>query len=182
MTDIIINDKSTIKSIGEHTSGNCKPVVCITDNMTFNSVTDAAEYYNAWAIQISNVCTGKFRTFRGKRFCFLRDINQHLDEMMDDSRNMAKKISELERKATLWDTYQREQEAKRKAEEERIKDAQFALERANEKLDRRKEIMECIDAQYQKAVRRMMEAEKEVHEAELALLAAEGKIKTETEK
>ncbi len=158
--NIIISNNATIKSTGEHVGGNCKPVVCITDNMTFNSVTDAAEYYNAWAVQISNVCTGKFRTFRGKRFCFLRDINQHLDEMMDNSRNTAERVSELERKATLWDTYQREQEEKRKAEEERAAEI-IKLER---KLECQKQIVKEIDVEYQNAIHRMMETEKKLTE------------------
>lgn len=157
---IIISNNATIKSTGEHTGGNCKPVICITDNMTFNSVTDAAEYYNAWAVQISNVCTGKFRTFHGKRFCFLRDINQHLDEMMDNNRNTAERVSELERKAALWDAFQHEQEKKRKAEEER----NATIAKIETKLERRKRIVERIDAEYQNAVRRMMEAEKELAE------------------
>lgn len=160
MNNIIISNNATIKSTGEHTGSNYKPVVCITDNMTFNSVTDAAEYYHTWTISISNVCTGKFRTFHGKRFCFLRDINQHLDEMMDNSRNTAEKVSELERKAALWDAFQHEQEMKRKVEEER----NATIAKLEAKLERRKHIVERIDAEYQNAVRRMMEAEKELAE------------------
>lgn len=157
---IIISNNATIKSTGEHTGGNCKPVVCITDNMTFNSVTDAAEYYHTWAIRISNVCTGKFRTFRGKRFCFLRDINQHLDEMMDNSRSTTERLPELERKAALWDAFQHEQEMKRKAEEAR----NAAIAKLEAKLEHRKRIVERIDAECQNAVRRMMETEKELAE------------------
>ena len=82
--NIIISNNATIKSTGEHIGGNCKPVICITDNMTFNSVT------------------------------------------------------EEERNATI---------AKVEA-----------------KLERRKRIVERIDTEYQNAVHRMMEAEKELAE------------------
>ena len=156
--NIIISNNATIKSIGEHTGGNCKPVVCITDNMTFNSITDAAEYYHTWATRISNVCTGKFRTHCGKRFCFLHDINQHLDEMMDNSRSTTEKLHELERKAALWDAFQLEQEKKRKAEEAR----NVAITKLKTKLERRKRIVERIDIELQAAVHRMIETEEEL--------------------
>lgn len=51
-------------------------------------------------------------------------------------------------------------EAKRKAEEER----NAAIAKLEAKLERRKRIVERVDAEYQNAVRRMMETEKELAE------------------
>jgi len=80
--------------------------------------------------------------------------------MMDNNRNTAERVSELERKAALWDAFQHEQEMKRKAEEER----NATIAKVEAKLERRKRIAERIDAEYQNAVHRMMEAEKELAE------------------
>ena len=95
-TNIIINERATIQSIGEHTNGNCEPVVCLTEDKIFNSVTDTANHYDASISQISAVCNKKAKTCHKMRFCFLRDIDQHLDEIMENNRRNTEKISDLE--------------------------------------------------------------------------------------
>lgn len=79
--------------------------------------------------------------------------------------NAEKRVSELERelseakqKAALWDAYQKEQEEARKAEEKRT----MMIAKAEAKLERRRRMVENIDDKLQLAVRRMMEAEKEL--------------------
>lgn len=161
-TNIIINERATIQSIGEHTNGNCEPVVCLTEDKIFNSVTDTANHYDASISQISAVCNKKAKTCHKMRFCFLRDIDQHLDEIMENNRRNTEKISDLERKAALWDAYQKEQEEARKAEEER----QQAIAKVKAKIERRERIRHNAYQKYLMAEGRLAEAERELKDLE----------------
>lgn len=155
-TNIIINERATIQSIGEHTNGNCDPVVCLTENKIFNSVTDAANYYDANISQISKVCNEKVKTCHKMRFCFLRDIDQHLNEIMENNRRNTEKISDLERKAALWDAYQKEQEESR----------QQAIAKVKAKIERRERIRHNAYQKYLMAEGRLAEAERELKDLE----------------
>ena len=155
-TNIIINERATIQSIGEHTNGNCEPVVCLTEDKIFNSVTDAANHYDASISQISAVCNKKAKTCHKMRFCFLRDIDQHLNEIMENNRRNMEKISALEQKAALWDAYQKEQEETR----------QQAIAKVKAKIERRERIRHNAYQKYLMAEGRLAEAEKELKDLE----------------
>lgn len=157
-TNIVIKDRATVQSIGEHTNRNCEPVVCLTENKIFNSVVDTASYYDVSESQISKMCNGKAKTCHKMKFCFLRDIDQHLDEIMENNR----RNTENERKAALWDAYQKEQEAARKAEEER----QQAIAKAKAKIERREQIRRNAYQKYLMAEGRLAEAERELKDLE----------------
>ena len=154
-TNIIINERATIQSIGEHTNGNCEPVVCLTEDKIFNSVTDTANHYDASISQISAVCNKKAKTCHKMRFCFLRDIDQHLDEIMENNRRNTEKISDLERKAALWDAYQKEQEER-----------QQAIAKVKAKIARREQIRRNAYQKYLMAEGRLAEAERELKDLE----------------
>ena len=154
-TNIIINERATIQSIGEHTNGNCEPVVCLTEDKIFNSVTDTANHYDASISQISAVCNKKAKTCHKMRFCFLRDIDQHLDEIMENNRRNTEKISDLERKAALWDAYQKEQEER-----------QQAIVKVKAKIERRERIRHNAYQKYLMAEDRLAEAERELKDLE----------------
>ena len=154
-TNIIINERATIQSIGEHTNGNCDPVVCLTEDKIFNSVTDTANHYDVSISQISAVCNKKAKTCHKMRFCFLRDIDQHLDEIMENNRRNMEKISDLERKAALWDAYQKEQEER-----------QQAIAKVKAKIERREQIRHNAYQKYLMAEGRLAEAERELKDLE----------------
>ena len=154
-TNIIINERATIQSIGEHTNGNCEPVVCLTEDKIFNSVTDAANHYDASISQISAVCNKKAKTCHKMRFCFLRDIDQHLDEIMENNRRNMEKISALERKAALWDAYQKQEETR-----------QQAIAKVKAKIERRERIRHNAYQKYLMAEGRLTEAERELKDLE----------------
>ena len=158
-TNIIINERATIQSIGEHTNGNCEPVVCLTEDKIFNSVTDTANHYDASISQISAVCNKKAKTCHKMRFCFLRDIDQHLDEIMENNRRNMEKISDLERKAALWDAYQKEQEER-----------QQAIVKVKAKIERRERIRHNAYQKYLMAEGRLAEAEKELKDLECKVI------------
>lgn len=155
-TNIIINERATIQSIGEHTNGNCEPVVCLTEDKIFNSVTDAANHYDASISQISAVCNKKAKTCHKMQFCFLRDIDQHLNEIMENNRRNMEKISALERKAALWDAYQKKQEDAR----------QQAIVKVKAKIERRERIRHNAYQKYLMAEGRLAEAERELKDLE----------------
>lgn len=155
-TNIIINERATIQSIGEHTNGNCEPVVCLTENKVFNSIVDTANYYDVSESQISKMCNGKVKTCHKMKFCFLRDIDQHLDTIMENSRRNMEKISDLERKAALWDAYQKEQEETR----------QQAIVKVKAKIERRERIRHNAYQKYLMAEGRLAEAERELKDLE----------------
>ena len=158
MTNIIINNEAIIKGNGTHGVCNNKPVICIDTGDVFVSVMDAAEHNGVSVTTMSNACNGRQKTCKGKRFCFVARAEENLDVMTDHIRSMSSERADLERKAALWDAYQKEQEEARKAEEAR----QTAIAKAEAKLERRKRIVERIDDDLQLAVRRMMEAEREL--------------------
>lgn len=89
----------------------------------------------------------------------LRTENEKLRMKSDKERA---EREELERKAALWDAYQKEQEAIRKAEEAR----QTEIAKVKARIERRKRMVERIDAEYQAAIRRIMEDEQKLAELE----------------
>ena len=125
MKTIIINEKATIEAKGDFSSGHCKPIICIDTGEVYTSVTDAAE---AVGTALSNMCvhlSGKTRSVKGKRFCYLSKVNGSLDAIVTRLRE----TSEMEAKAKMWDAMMAEQEAIRKAEQKRIDDERKAEER-----------------------------------------------------
>lgn len=79
--ELTIQEKATVESTGKHFHGCCKEVLCITDGKIFNSALDAAEHYGIVPNQMSVVCRSANRTAKGMRFCYLKDINLHLNEI-----------------------------------------------------------------------------------------------------
>ena len=170
--NVIING-----TLGHHTHHLCKPVINRTTGDVYASATDAAKALGVRINVVSDTCHGKTKSCKGNKLEYLDKTSGNVDSLTAEIRMLRAENERLKADAEIGRAIREEKEKRTKV----IKDARSALEKANEKLERRKRIVERIDAEYQNAVRRMMEAEKEVHEAELVLLAAEGKIKTETE-
>ena len=134
--DIIINDKATVEAIGTLTGGHCKPVVCVTDIKYFTSVIDAAEFYGVHPVCISQACNGKLKTARKKEFCFLKDLPMHLDKIARQHNLMMERQQKLEADAAVGRAIREQQEAERKAEEERIRAEEEAKRKAKEEHDK----------------------------------------------
>lgn len=110
MTKIYIQNESTIKAHGTHHRKNHKPVMCITTGEIYASVLDAAEANGVSYAAMSWVCCGKSKTCKGKRFCFVANVTEHLDEIAECMRIR-------EAKAIAYDEINAKQEAVRKAKE-----------------------------------------------------------------
>ena len=158
MTNIVLTEKATVSAEGKHRNGNTKPVMCITTGEVYTSVTDAAEKNNTTLPNMS-ACIRLQRKLRsGKRFCFVSEVNEHLEEITSNLKTMATKYAEQEAKVAAYDAWMAEQEAKRKAEEKR----QAEIDKASKKRDRWNEICKLREAKLQEAVSKYMEAENEL--------------------
>lgn len=158
---INLNKQSIINNtIGNRTHHSCKPVICLETGEVYNSAVDAAEANGASISSMSNCCTGKTRSCKGKHFIYVSHTSENLDALATRIRVLSMEHNELERKAALWDAYESERVAKRKAEEER----QRTFDKAKAKLERHKIALENAQARVQRALERMQEAERELEE------------------
>ena len=167
MTTLNIHNETTIKAKGTHTMRNNKPVICVDTGEVFASITDAAEHLGVRSTNISKVVTGVYKTCKGMRFCLLSRATENLDILTGQIRTLNADAED----ARKWREYQAEQEAIRKAEEDRIRAEQerlAAIERAKaeraerkrkleERLERRKRIIERQEAELRRAKERYAE-------------------------
>ena len=167
MTTLNIHNETTIKAKGTHTMRNNKPVICVDTGEVFASITDAAEHLGVRSTNISKVVTGVYKTCKGMRFCLLSRATENLDILAGQIRTMNADAED----ARKWRAHQAEQEAIRKAEEDRIRAEQeriAAIERAKAeheerkkkleaRLERRKRIIERIEAELRRAKERYAE-------------------------
>ena len=158
---INLNNCSIINEvIGNRTHHCCKPVINETTGEVYASATDAAEALGVSVISVSRCCLGKLKSCKGNRLSYLSHTSENVDELTARIRVLNERIAALEADAAIGRAVREEQEAARKAEEKH----QAMIAKAKEKLERRKRICERIDAEYQAAVRRLMEAEKELRD------------------
>lgn len=81
--EITVSRKAIIKGKGSCTNGNTNAVLCITDGSIYTSCTDAANANDVTVGHMSTVCRGKGRSAKGKQYCYIKDIDLHLDEISD---------------------------------------------------------------------------------------------------
>lgn len=108
MTKIHIQNESFIKAHGIHTRRNNKPVLCITTGEIYASVLDAAEANGVSYAAMSWACCGRSQKCKDKRFCFVANATEHLDEIAECMRIR-------EAKAKAYDEINAKQEKIRKA-------------------------------------------------------------------
>lgn len=81
--EILIQPKSIIKGKGKRSNGNTNAVICMTTGEVFTSCTDAAEKIGTTVGHMSCVCRGHGHTAKGRKFCYVKDIDEHLGEVVD---------------------------------------------------------------------------------------------------
>lgn len=79
-----------------HNTGNRKPVFCITDLKQFSSVHEAAAYYGVTQGAVSWVITGRMKKLKGKRFCLVKDMPYHAEEITAAAVSMRNKASKYD--------------------------------------------------------------------------------------
>ena len=158
MKRINIHGKADIHAEGNLNTKHCKPVICVDTGEVFTSMTDAAEAAGVSVSNMSSHLTGRYRTVKGKHYCYLSRVNESLDAIVTRLRETAA----VEDDAKKWQAYQAEQEAIRKAEEKR----QAEIAKADAKVERCQTIRDRIAAQLAEAENNLMTAEKELEAIE----------------
>lgn len=154
MKTINIQHEANIKAKGEHGQKNAKAVICIETGEVYASTTDAAEKVGVHITTMSSVCLGKIRTCKGKHYCYLSRVAENLDSIVTRLRETAA----VENDAKKWQAYQAEQEAIRKAEEER----QTAIAKAKEKIAQLDEKCGEYESKWHATMAARTEAEREL--------------------
>ena len=135
---ITIRKASNVKAVGYHTNGNSKPVFCITDGAVYASVTDAAEKVGVDPSTMSCAVTGKTGNCKGKRYCFIANVMEHLDEIAE---NLKIRNSKVE----AYDAMIAAENAKKMAHENFNKH-KAECERLREKLEKEMQLMKEAEA------------------------------------
>jgi hypothetical protein len=131
---INIRRATNVTAVGHHINGNCKPVFCITDGAVYASVTDAAEKTGSTVGTMSAAVTGKIKTCKGKRYCFIAGVMEHLDEI-------SKNIKVRNEKISAYDAMIAEQNAKKEAQENLAKH-KAKCEELRVKLEKEMELLQ----------------------------------------
>lgn len=98
MTNITIHEKATVNAVGSHTNGNAKQVLCISTGIVYTSAQDAAEHNDSCLSEISKCCRGMVNHVKGKRYCYISNIANHIDEISDALQKYSGIIAEQEAK------------------------------------------------------------------------------------
>ena len=80
---IVITRESTINAIGKQRNANRKEIFCITDGKIYASGVDVAEAIGVTGAAISRHVTGIAHTCAGKKFCYAKDVAEHLEEISE---------------------------------------------------------------------------------------------------
>ena len=122
MKKITICKETTITATGKATNGNRKPVICIDTGEVFASLTDAAEYANVSGATMSYAVNHNGSKCKGKRYCFVSEVTQHLDELTESIRTREAKAAEYDKIIYRQTALRKAEErlAKRKAEHEKL--------------------------------------------------------------
>lgn len=92
MKNVTITQNATVKAIGKVRNGNSKPVFCITTGMPYTSATDAAKEMGVSLAVLCLAASGKLRTCKKMRWCYLKDVMQHFDEIAENIRIREEKV------------------------------------------------------------------------------------------
>ena len=93
MKSITITKQANAQAIGYRSNGNCKPVYCITTGEVYASATDAAEKLGVSLAVLAHAASGKLKTAKGKRFCYIQHIMQHLEEIASNTKAREEKVA-----------------------------------------------------------------------------------------
>ena len=138
----------------------CKVVWCTDNGQCWNSAVECAREMGVHVSSIMYACNGRIQTCKGLHFSYAENVTEVQSKMAQRISTVTTNLSELERKAALWDAYQAEQEAIRKAEEER----QQAITKAEAKVERCKRISDNAHQKALLADERLAKAEADLAE------------------
>ena len=177
MTKVILTEQAEVNAKGKLNSGHTKMVICIDTGEVFTSGVDTAESINVHPSVISLCCTGRIKTVKGKRYCYVKDLAKNLESLTN---SLQSKVNMLDKYSYLIAEMEAEEqrlEAEKLAEQKRLE--QLAKEEAKRqeeeaKAEARKlrhlasleRKCSCARERYNKANARAIAAQKAVVELE----------------
>lgn len=141
-TKVKLHNEATISARGKKRNTNAKPVFCIDTGMVYASSLDVAEQIGVSPSTVSWVLTGRQRTCKGKRYCFVSQITEHLDEIASTAQ-----VREFEA-----------------VEYRKIMYKHQAIEDATAKLEKHKENLQKLKQKLQAEEQAIIDAEKKLAE------------------
>lgn len=179
-TTITIRNKSTVTSFGVHTHGNCKPIIAIDIDKTFNSGLDAARYFGCAPETIYAVLRGdqphlrmyerdenkkRIRFLGTCRLTYVSHAEETVDALMENGRNLRDKLSKANEKLAAQESEMAEFRAW-KVEQEKIRKAkemhQLLIDKANARLERAKRMEQNAYEHYQLMASKRIAAEEKL--------------------
>ena len=142
--EITIQRKAIIRGKGKSYNANTNAVLCITTGDVFTSCTDAAMNANATVGHMSHACNHNGSTVKGKSYCYVKDINEHLDE-----------VAESIRKANMYDEFMTKDE-KRKELVSRIEYYNNMLEYNDQTIARLLQEKQELQESRERAIKELM--------------------------
>lgn len=133
MATIRIHNTTEVTGQGTRTRGNAKPVFCITTGEIYTSAADAAEIIGCSQGNVSWAATGRMKTCKGLRLCYIADIVEHLEEIASIARERNVKV-------VAYDRIAAREEAIRKANENRAIH-QAKCEKLRKQLEKEMELL-----------------------------------------
>jgi hypothetical protein len=142
--EIIIQKPARIRGKGKSCNGNTNAVLCISTGDVYTSCTDAAMNADSTVGHMSHVCRGNGSTVKGKRYCYVKDINEHLDE-----------VATSIRKANMYDEFMTKEE-KRKELVGRIEYYDNMIEYNNQTVNRLLQEKQELQESRERAIKELM--------------------------
>ena len=136
---IKIQKTSEINVRGIRSNGNCKPVFCITTGEVYASSIDAAEANGMHQSNISALILSGGTSRSGKKFCYIANITEHLEEIAENNRVRTAKV-------TAYDEAFAKKEAERKAKED-LERHKANCEKLRKKLDEEIRLMKVAEVE-----------------------------------
>ncbi len=138
---INIQNASNVNVTGHRTNKNCKAVYCITTGEIYASVIDAAEANNVTVAAMSGALCGRVKLCKGKRFCYVSRMMEHLEEINAANRMRIAKVeaydADLGRRNAIADTQQKIEQHERNIAllQRKLTEETCELEEAKAKLN-----------------------------------------------
>ncbi len=181
---INVNEQVVItEALGHRTHKSCKPVINRTTGDIYASATDAAEILEVTIDAISACCRANAKNpdkpskVKGNVLEYLSKTSGNTTSLAREVRMLRAQIESMKEDAAVGRALREAAEAERKAEEKRlaeIDNAELAVIKAREKVERRDRMVERRKADLDAAVKRYNEAICELAEAEQKLFDLKG--------
>ena len=137
-----------------YVNGNSKKVRCTTTGVLYESLTLAA-IENGVSVPCMSQAVNRGYMCNGKEFMLESDTKRIIEKMSKRIQAISKDAEDAQK----WREYQAQQEAARRAEEKR----QVDIAKTEEKLRRRKEICERLQAELLRAEQNYVKTENELN-------------------